>query len=213
MTTRQSEGRGQLRRPWVSPVGNLHMSVVMPSPPSASNWTWALSDLLSLVSGYVFSEVLGELGASISIKWPNDLIQGDRKVGGMLIEEQNGLVILGVGLNCVESPPDELMREDRSVEAGILQTKSRVQNPLCLAETLVNRGESVYEVLLDEFLPSQFVSMLALRLAWLGRRVVVRESGNDPYHAVIAGISPQGGLVIRYDGGERILFSGSIFPL
>lgn len=213
IATEQSSGRGQLRRPWVSPVGNLHMSVVMPSPPVNSAWTWSLRDLLPLVAGYVFSDVLGGLGANLSIKWPNDLLQEDRKVGGILIEEQAGKVILGLGMNCVESPPDSLMREDRSVEAAVLQTKSQLLNPLELGETLVNRGESVYEVLLDEFTPTQFISMMALRLAWLGRRVEVRESGNDSYIAVIAGVSPKGGLVIRYEGKERILFSGSVFPL
>lgn len=213
MATEQKQGRGQLRRHWVSPVGNMYMSTVLPPSPATGQWSYSLSDLLPLVAGYVLSDVLEGLGAGVSIKWPNDLIQHDRKVGGMLIEERNGTVVLGVGLNLVESPSDRQMREDHSVPAGIIQTINRLPSVLGLAETLVNCGKRVYENLLDEFTPKQFSTMVVLRLAWLGRTVLVRESGTDSYPAVIVGISPKGGLVIRRDGEEYTLFSGSISPL
>lgn len=213
VATEQKTGRGQMRRHWVSPPGNLFLSVVMPPAPKDGSWMYAMTDLLPLVAGYVCSDVLGGLGGNVSIKWPNDLIQGERKVGGMLIEEREGVAILGVGLNFVESPPDSMMREDHSVSAGILETNGQVLSPLALGETLVSRGKSVYEGLLDEFSPSQFSTMIALRLAWLGRTVLVRESGTDSYPAVIVGVSQKGGLVVRRDGEEHTLFSGSIYPL
>ena len=45
----QSSGRGQLRRPWISPPGNLHASIVMPAPPSCGDWFGHLQELLPLV--------------------------------------------------------------------------------------------------------------------------------------------------------------------
>lgn len=173
----------------------------------------SLPHLLPLVAGHVFMTVLQGLGADLVMKWPNDLLQSGRKVGGMLIEEKNGVVILGLGLNLVSCPSDDMMREDCSVPAGILQIPGAALSALTLWQTLVNRGKGVYEVLLDKLKPSQFLSSAANRLAWLGQRVRVRDGGRDEYHAVVTGISPTGGLVLEHEGKEIILCSGSIFPI
>lgn len=163
--------------------------------------------------GQIFGEVLEGLGVSVKIKWPNDILQENRKIGGMLIEEQNGVIILGMGVNLAEFPPDELMREDCSVSAGKLKISGTSFGPLGLLEVLVSRGESVYINLLDEFLPTQFISTATERLAWLGRTVLVREGSRSSYEAVIIGLSSHGGLVLRCGGKETVLYSGSIFPL
>ncbi len=138
----QLSGRGQLRRPWVSSAGNLHVSVVMPASPKTGEWRTALDSLLSLFAGYIFSVVLTQLGTNIQLKWPNDLLQDGKKVGGLLIEEKNGIVILGLGINLVECPSDEAMREDRSAQAGVLETSDNCGGPLSLWCTLVNRGKA-----------------------------------------------------------------------
>jgi len=209
----QLSGRGQLRRPWVSSAGNLHVSVVMPASPKTGEWRTALDSLLSLFAGYIFSVVLTQLGTNIQLKWPNDLLQDGKKVGGLLIEEKNGIVILGLGINLVECPSDEAMREDRSAQAGVLETSDNCGGPLSLWCTLVNRGKSVYSVLLDELEPPQFISLAEKQLAWVGRKVLVREGNENSYHAEILGLSPDGGLLLRRGSQEAVLYSGSIFPL
>lgn len=213
VSVEQSSGRGQLRRPWVSSVGNLHVSFVMPSAPEEGAWADHLADLLPIVLGSVFGEVLEGVGVSVKIKWPNDLLQENRKVAGMLVEECDGIVILGMGVNLAESPPDEMMREDCSVSAGKLQISNGFSAPLSLLELLVNRGRTVYANVLDELQPTQFISAAARRLAWLGRTILVREGGKSPYEAEIIGLSPKGGLVLRCSGKETVLYSGSVFPL
>ena len=209
----QEGGRGQLRRHWVSSPGNLHFSMVLPSQPKDGPWAMCLSDLLPLVAGYIVSEVLLGLGGDIQIKWPNDILQGKRKVGGLLIEESNGRVILGAGINLSDYPSDRMMREDCSVSAGKLQMSNGPGTPLGLLEILVSRGKNVYIDVLDELLPVQFLSAVTRRLAWLGRTVLVHEGNQPTYEAVIVGLSPQGGLVIRRSGKESVLYSGSVFPL
>lgn len=209
----QTRGRGQLRRHWISPPGNLHVSVVLPNRPKAAAWEPVYAHLVPLLAGYVFSDVLESMGAEVRIKWPNDLLQGERKVGGMLVEERNGLIILGLGLNLVESPSDDLMREDHSAPAGVLQLSQTPSGPLTLWEILVNRGKSVYMALLDEFSPSDFLAAVTRRLAWVGRSVRVCEGGDNFYCAEIIGISPEGGLVVRREGKDIVLFSCSITPL
>ncbi|WP_419787872.1 biotin--[acetyl-CoA-carboxylase] ligase [Pseudodesulfovibrio sp.] len=209
----QVQGRGQLRRFWVSTPGNLHASMVLPEPPVDGPWREALPDLRPLVMGYVISEVLMELGANLKLKWPNDLLQDGRKIGGLLIEEVKGAVILGLGLNLVASPPDEQMREDCSAPAGVLQMPSRALTAAALWQVLVTRGKSVYEYLLDDQTPSRFLSRVANRLAWIGQTVLVREGGSGEYTAVVKGLSSNGGLVMSRGERESILYSGSIYPL
>jgi len=209
----QGSGRGQLRRPWVSSPGNLHVSMVLPEPPASGPWREVLDDLRPLLLGYVFSEVLLEMGAYAQLKWPNDLLQDGRKVGGLLIEEAKGTVVLGMGLNLVASPSDDRMREDSSVSAGVLQIPDRIPTAMGLWRELVTRGKSVYEYLLDDWTPARFLVRVANRLAWLGRTVLVREGGEGEYTAVVKGLSSNGGLVMSRGERETILYSGSIFPL
>jgi BirA family biotin operon repressor/biotin-[acetyl-CoA-carboxylase] ligase len=210
---RQTQGRGQLRRPWASLAGNLHASIVLPPPPAEGPWADALSDLLPLVVGHVFSEVLGGLGADLRVKWPNDILQEGRKVGGMLIEERNGTSIVGVGLNLAECPEDSQMREDHSVPAAKIRLPFFSSGPVALLDQLVNHGKTVYAVMLDEIPPPRFISMFESKLAWFGRTILVKEGDDSSYEALLAGLSLNGGLVLRRDGEDSVLYSGSIFPL
>jgi len=210
---RQTMGRGQLRRPWASLPGNMHASIVLPPSPAGGMWADAMSDLLPLVVGHVVSEVLTDLGADVQIKWPNDILQGGRKVGGMLIEERNNTSIVGVGLNLADSPDDARMREDRSVPAAKVRLPFFSGGPVSLLSRLVNHGKSVYAAILDEIPPPRFISMFESKLAWFGRTILVREGDDNSYEAVLAGLSLSGGLVLRRGGEESVLYSGSISPL
>lgn len=213
LSATQTIGRGQLRRPWVSMPGNMHASIVLPDKPKEGVWEEAWNDLLPLVAGYIVTEVLLGLGAGVELKWPNDILQDGRKIGGMLIEERNGKSILGLGLNIAGCPSDDEMREDHSAKAGVLKAQSLEGGPLTLLETLVSRGKNVYAIMLDEIPPNRFICDVERRLAWMGRTIRVREGENISYEAVIAGLSPKGGLVLRRGGEETVLYSGSIFPL
>lgn len=214
MAVRQVAGRGQLRRPWVSSPGNVHASLVLPADSYMDAWSVeTLNELRPILFGYIFCEILRSFDVDVMLKWPNDLLVGDRKVGGMLIEERNQVVILGLGLNLVESPAQEQMREDHSVQAGVLGMSHAPFTPLGLWENLVNRGKKMYAHLLDGLNPAEFVALASSRLAWMGRTVLVREGSQEPYRATIAGLSSHGGLVLSDRGRERELYSGSILPL
>lgn len=212
MCAEQTLGRGQLRRPWVSIPGNLHASVLLPELPTQGLWAEKLGPLLPLVVGDMLCSVLEGLGAQLEIKWPNDILQNGRKVGGMLIEERNGRSILGFGLNLAGCPTDDEMREDHSVPAGEMALPSLSGGALTLLETLVNRGKTVYAILLDEIPPTKFLAKIERRLAWMGRTIRVRDGSDAPFEAVIMGLSPDGGLVLRRGGEEIVMHSGSILP-
>ncbi len=95
----QSAGRGRQGRTWVAPAGRaLLCSVLLRDPPR----------LLPLAAGVAVAEVVGE---QASVKWPNDVLLGGRKVAGILVEwrPQQSWAVVGIGLNvAVEEFPAEL---------------------------------------------------------------------------------------------------------
>lgn len=97
---RQSAGRGRRGRPWVSPFArNLYVSVVWEYPQGAT----ALEGL-SLAVGVAVARALERAGvASAQLKWPNDVLHGGAKLGGILLEMSGDAAgpcqVVGIGLN------------------------------------------------------------------------------------------------------------------
>ena len=99
LAERQTAGRGRQGRAWLAPPGgSLCLSLALPWPEGA-----ARAAGLSLVAGAAAAEVLETLGVrGIGLKWPNDLMLGSAKLGGLLLEFAGGgrdFLVLGLGLN------------------------------------------------------------------------------------------------------------------
>jgi BirA family biotin operon repressor/biotin-[acetyl-CoA-carboxylase] ligase len=96
----QSKGRGRLNRTWRSPRGGVFMSILL----KPDLHPGALSRL-TLLSGLAVVRAIKSLyGLAVELKWPNDLIVKDRKLGGILSEMEGeaqrvNFVVIGIGLN------------------------------------------------------------------------------------------------------------------
>jgi len=100
----QDAARGRLDRRWSSPArAGLWFSVLLrPSVPQA-RLSW-----LSLLAGLATVRAVQRIGGvEARVKWPNDVVVGDRKLAGILAERAAGAVVLGIGLN-VSTRTDEL---------------------------------------------------------------------------------------------------------
>ncbi|WP_243359345.1 biotin--[acetyl-CoA-carboxylase] ligase [Fundidesulfovibrio terrae] len=203
----QWSGRGQLRRGWDSPPGNLYAALVLPQPPREYD------SLLPLILGYCMAGFLLGRKVPARIKWPNDILAGGVKVGGMLVEERRGTVLAGIGLNLVSSPPLAMLREDHAVPAGYLKACGLNATPLGLWRDLVDFVKICYETTLTQGTPHNVTSLIEPHLEWLGQDVLVREGGETPWRARIIGLAPDGALRVKPAGvaGERLLTSGSIW--
>jgi BirA family transcriptional regulator, biotin operon repressor / biotin---[acetyl-CoA-carboxylase] ligase len=92
----QTEGRGRLGRVWVDePGAGLTFSVVLRPPPPVASWP-----ALTLVAA---GAVAGAIGGRATIKEPNDVLLGGRKVAGILAEASEH-VVLGIGVNVGAAP-------------------------------------------------------------------------------------------------------------
>src|SRR5580693_1107190 len=101
----QSAGRGRMGRTWVSPprAALTFSLLVRPAavPPARRGW-------LPLLAGVaVASAVTAVTGVQTRLKWPNDVLAGPAKLGGILAEAVGDAVVVGVGLN-VSTEPGEL---------------------------------------------------------------------------------------------------------
>jgi len=93
----QSAGRGRVDRVWTAPPrSGLAASVLLRPPPvTRSAWGW-----LPLLAGLSVATPLKQLsGLDVGLKWPNDVLIGERKVAGILAEVVGDAVVLGIGIN------------------------------------------------------------------------------------------------------------------
>jgi BirA family transcriptional regulator, biotin operon repressor / biotin---[acetyl-CoA-carboxylase] ligase len=223
----QWAGRGQLRRDWRSPPGNVYAALAWPGISELS--VELPPDLTPLCVGLVLAmaldEVLGSAQDSaegvgdcpenkVKLKWPNDLILAEHKVGGILVEERGGTLMAGIGLNLAWMPGPDLLRDSWSVPAGRLGEHMGGGNPLpgpvLFWTRLVEKAKSCYESVFAHKHHSEIIELIQGRLAWLEQAVAVTMADGERLHGRIVGLSPDGGLRIDCNGDERMVRSGSV---
>jgi BirA family transcriptional regulator, biotin operon repressor / biotin---[acetyl-CoA-carboxylase] ligase len=189
----QTEGRGSRGRTWHSPRGGLWLSVLArPSVPSGL-------DPMSLRAGLAVSRAVASLapGERLRLKWPNDLMLGERKVGGILCEarwqgDTLAWVVVGLGLNVTNEVPDAV----RETAANLAQRWPHLQ-PAALVEPVVTaiRAIDVRSARLDD---SELRSFHALD--WLAGRALT-----DPIAGVAEGVEADAALRVRQADGRLML--------
>ena len=113
VTDFQTAGRGRRGAAWTAPAGSSVLcSLLLRAAPRAVHE-------LAILTGVGAAKGLQRL-APVRIKWPNDLMLHDRKVGGILVETTPDAVVIGVGINC--AVPADAFPEELSARAGSLDT-------------------------------------------------------------------------------------------
>jgi BirA family transcriptional regulator, biotin operon repressor / biotin---[acetyl-CoA-carboxylase] ligase len=209
----QTSGRGRYGRAWYSPAGaGLYVSIVL--RPSSDH---ALTDranpvgLLTLACGVALVEgIRNATGLPVEIKWPNDVVIGRRKLGGILAEAaaQAGalqFITLGFGVNLsVAAYPAELSSRATSLEAETGRTPDRA---LILAEVLASIAERYADLRVGRF--------DAILTAWrrlapsLPAASVEWDSPGGLLRGRAEGIDAEGALLVRIgDRVERVIAGG-----
>jgi BirA family biotin operon repressor/biotin-[acetyl-CoA-carboxylase] ligase len=207
----QTAGRGRLGRRWLTPAGSaLALSLVLRPPLAAQH-----AARLTMLAGLALCEAL-EQAAQVpaALKWPNDVLLGGRKAGGILVEsglsgERLDYLVLGLGLNVSQAPPPEaVMFPATSVEAAT----GRPVDRLALLRAILARLEAGYAGLVPPRPPAPdplHAAWLA-RLLWLGQRVVARSPQGD-YDGCLSGAAADGALLLELDSGEvRRVLAGDV---
>ena len=212
VTQRQTAGRGRQGRAWLSPAGNLFLSVLLRpqlAPESAG--------VLPLAAGVAAAEAAGEWGVDARLKWPNDLVVGERKVGGVLVEASAGTggletAVVGIGINMALDPasvPPELRGAITSVRAEA----GRDPGIAAAAAAVLDRLAVWYDALARDGPPRVLAAWRARSLPWWGRAVEAR-CGDVTLRGVARGLDGRGALILDLvDGSQRAVLSGEVREL
>ena len=88
----QEKGKGTSNRTWLNADQALACSLAVKQEDIKLQHT-----LIPLLSGFLFTEVLKDI--NLSLKWPNDIILNNLKVGGILVEKSGNNIVIGIGIN------------------------------------------------------------------------------------------------------------------
>ena len=204
----QTGGRGRLGRQWESPAGTgLYVSLLLrpPLPPTE------MPQITLTTAVAVARAVTRVTGVAPGIKWPNDLLLDDRKLGGILTEmetesEQIRHVVVGLGLN-VNNPA--FTKELEPIATSLALATGRRHSRLKILQAWLEEFEELY----GRFLAREFAGILDewRRLTvTLGRRVTVRQ-GPVTICGQALDVAPDGALLVETEAGEVVrVTSGEI---
>jgi len=196
----QTKGRGRLGRSWVSPPGSgLYLSIIL-RPICPTDWL----PRLTLTVGVAVASAMQQTGVMSQLKWPNDIVIADRKVGGVLTEavfdkKRIDFIVLGIGIN-VNTVQDEFPVSVKNLATSLRLSLGKPVSRIDLLQILLNQLEHWYGF----FCAGDFESILQ---HWseldttLGSAVGVTLQGRTLL-GVAEALAPDGTLLVRDKRGR-----------
>ncbi|MBK5517558.1 MULTISPECIES: bifunctional biotin--[acetyl-CoA-carboxylase] ligase/biotin operon repressor BirA [unclassified Pseudomonas] len=203
---RQTAGRGRRGRKWVSPFAeNVYYSLVL-----RIDGGMRQLEGLSLVVGLAVMQALRELGVSTAgLKWPNDVLVGQKKIAGILLELVGDPadvchVVLGVGINVNMQMTDEVDQQWTSMR---LETGKVFDRNHLVAALGVKLQGYLHRHQTDGFAAIQ--SEWEQNHLWQGRAVSLI-AGVNQIDGEVLGIDKQGALRLKVGGVEKVFSGGEL---
>ena len=202
----QTAGRGRQQRVWQSPPGNLYATICV-QPLNVRH-----AGQLAFVAALAVLDTVSDLAPNeeFALKWPNDILCGERKMSGILIESSpNGGFAVGVGINLLHAPLDEEVRfpaTSLKIVSGLETSAEMCIEPLCRH---FDRWYRHWQT--DGFEP--------LRVNWraaahgIGDTIAASTRGGQ-VEGLFEGLDDEGALILRDAGGNRhAIAAGDVFFL
>jgi BirA family biotin operon repressor/biotin-[acetyl-CoA-carboxylase] ligase len=204
----QTGGKGRLGRKWISPKGNLYLSVIL-----RPNMPLHKAPLITLMGAVaVASAIRRTCGVQAVIKWPNDILIAGKKASGLLTEmsaEQDRIrhIVLGIGVD-VNMDIDELPAEVREFATTLAAECGRKIDRLSLLRQLIRELDAWYQA----FLAAEkdvLAEWKALNVT-IDNSVAVSGAG-ETFQGLAQGIDDEGRLIVRLDDGAiRTVAAGDV---
>lgn len=192
----QTAGRGRLKRTWLTPEGNIALSVILyPEIP-------VLPFLIMMASLAVSHSIEAVAGLETQIKWPNDVLITGRKVCGILIESdvrnnKVNYVIIGIGINV--NAEKEVLSGVMTPATSLFVETGRIVSRLQLIQALLKDMDNLYTSITSG---GSVFGEWRDRLITLGQEVRVT-SGDKTMEGIAESVDTDGSLLVR--GREGIL--------
>jgi BirA family transcriptional regulator, biotin operon repressor / biotin---[acetyl-CoA-carboxylase] ligase len=218
VTDHQTAGRGRRGRSWWSEPGTaLQMSlIVRPRRPVD------VMGLLTTAVGLACAEGV-EIASGVrpSLKWPNDVTVGGRKLAGILVESRVtgatlDFAVIGIGLNVrpsAQAPPDVAARATTVHEETGLAGTGKQPGRVELLGWVLDAFERLYPHLGTGQGAASIVERASARSDVLGRGVTVQAADGRTFEGVARRLLPSGALELETGGEFRALHAGEIVQL
>lgn len=202
----QSAGRGRLDRTWEAPRGvSLLTSVLLaPTLPIDRLHLVTVSVAMAARSG-----LIRLCGLAPDLKWPNDLLVGDRELGGILAEvvDESPRIVVGLGLNLQWPGPAEVGGTCVRDEVGVTLA------PRAMLDIFLAELELLLPLLESDEGRTELTARYNDTLSTLGRVVRVERLNDDALLGRALRVLVDGSLVVESDGREILVRTGDVVHL
>jgi BirA family biotin operon repressor/biotin-[acetyl-CoA-carboxylase] ligase len=193
----QTRGRGRVGRTWLTPPGNIALSVIL--RPDITH----LPYLIMLASLALVGSIEKVTGLKTQVKWPNDVLIRGEKVAGILIENElrGGRVayaIIGIGINVSLGPGDKAAIP--AATTSLNEVVGREISRIAVVRQLLMEMERWYLTLTDG---ESIYQAWRGRLVTLGKRVSVA-SGESQLEGIAESVDKSGALMLRQSDGSLV---------
>jgi BirA family biotin operon repressor/biotin-[acetyl-CoA-carboxylase] ligase len=204
----QTAGRGRSDHTWHSNAGQgLYLSALLRPNLAIAELVW-----LPLIAGLAVHRAIQEITAlTVDLRWPNDLLIGNRKTGGILVEAQTeagraSAAVIGIGINLhQQSFPAGLATEPTSLDLETGRVTCRQQLLIAVLQALDAELASLHSQASLQAIPSRIAAISS----WVeGRRVDVH--GPQPCTGITAGLDASGFLRVRTASGLVTITTGGL---
>jgi BirA family biotin operon repressor/biotin-[acetyl-CoA-carboxylase] ligase len=208
----QTAGRGRRARPWTSPRGNFHATLVLkPREPAEQVALRSFAAALALRDTCV---ALTGLPDSFTLKWPNDVLLNGGKLAGILLESSglgtpNPVLCIGIGVNLIAAPDPSLVEPGAVPPVSLLHETGLRVTPEAFLDALV----PAYTAWEDLFQTQGFAP---LRAAWLAHAARIGQpirarTGTDTREGIFDSIDASGNLILRTPAGPLAIPAAEVF--
>jgi len=207
----QTAGRGRSDHSWESKAGEgLYLSVLLRPEIAVADLIW-----LPLLAGLAAHRAIHEVTAlAVDLRWPNDLLIGSRKTGGILVEAQTEsgratAAVIGIGINLHQQRfPPGLATEPTSLDLETGRFTSRQQLLIALLQSL-HQEVAAWLAPASQSALASIPARIAAISTWVqGRRVDVH--GPQPCTGITDGLDARGFLRVRTASGLVTVTTGGI---
>lgn len=207
LAEQQTAGRGRRGRTWHSKPGeSLLCSVLLIDTPIPA-------ELLTLTAAVATAEAIGDCcKLNTGIKWPNDILIGERKAAGILVEQRTvgkrTCFVVGVGINCNQTAAAFEGLDLRSPATSIRIETGQAADRTAMACALMAALEKwLGKAMVGMAHPTNPVIARWSQLSTLLGRHITLESDNHTYRGYCRGLDPVDGLVVQLDSGAIRAFA------
>ncbi len=205
----QTMGKGRLGRTWVSQKGKgIYMSMILKPKVDMMKVS-----RITLIGAAAVHLALKEIGIKSKIKWPNDILVGDKKICGILTEmncdlDKVNYVIMGIGIN-VNLGEDEIPKELREKATSLKIFSGKSVDKERLFKLVLDYFEELYSHFKDNGAMGQVLDICRKNSSVIGREIKVIK-GNDVRVGEALDINKNGELVVEFVEGVEAINSGEV---